>query len=241
MPPRTTETRSDPPGGQDLVFAVLPAMVVPLLGALIYFVAYADEPWARAVYTLVKIYTLVWPVLATWLVLRERLPRPNLRDARHWRAVPLGLAFGLLVGALAVGLTLSPLGEALFAFRSQVRAQVGQFGVLDHYLAFSLFLSLAHSGLEEYYWRWFVFGTLRRLWSRHPAAAIAGVAFASHHVVVLSQYFSVSWTVLLSLAVAGGGYLWCLMVERQRTLMGAWVSHVLIDLAILWIGYRMLF
>lgn len=241
MPPRPAEARPEPPGGQDLLFAVLPALLVPLLGALIYFVAYAGEPWARAAYVLVKLYTVIWPLLATVLILRERLPRPDLRAATHWRALPLGLGFGLVVGAAAVGLTLSPLGEALSDFSPQVRAQVGRFGVLDHYLAFSLFLSLVHSGIEEFYWRWFVYGTLRRLWSRHPAAIIAGVAFASHHVVILSQYFSAGWTAILSLGVACGGYLWCLMVERQRTLMGAWASHVLVDLAILWVGYRMLF
>ena len=75
MPPRPAEARPEPPGGQDLLVAVLPALLVPLLGALIYFVAYAGEPWARAAYVLVKLYTVIWPLLATVLILRERLPR----------------------------------------------------------------------------------------------------------------------------------------------------------------------
>ncbi len=31
------------------------------------------------------------------------------------------------------------------------------------------------------------------------------------------------------------------MFEHQRTLTGAWISHVVVDLAILWVGYRLLF
>ena len=147
----------------------------------------------------------------------------------------------MVISGLALALMASPIGASLAGFSEQVRSKVSQLGVLDHYLVFSIFLALIHSAIEEYYWRWFVYGTLRRLLSVRPAAAIAGVAFASHHIVVLGQYFPLAWTLILGLAVAAGGTLWCLMVERQRTLVGAWVSHVLVDLAILWIGYRMLF
>jgi len=241
VPPRSTEPKASPAGGQDLVFAVLPAMFVPLLGALIYFVAYAGEPWARVTYVLVKLFTVGWPLLATLLVLRESIPWPDLRAREHWRAAPLGLAVGILAGGAGLLLMASPVGGSLTGFADHVRLKVSQLGVLEHYLAFSLFLAFVHSAIEEYYWRWFVYGILRRLMSVQPAAVLAGLAFASHHVIILSQYFSLTWAVVLGLAVAGGGYAWCLMIERQRTLMGAWLSHVLVDLAILWIGYRMLF
>ena len=134
-----------------------------------------------------------------------------------------------------------PLGEAVIAQAEQIRLKVFQLGVLDHYLAFALFLSLVHSAIEEYYWRWFVFGTLRRLLSPQPAAVLSALAFASHHVVILSQYFPLPIALLFGFAVALGGYMWCLMYERQRSLVGVWVSHVILDLVIFWIGYRMLF
>jgi membrane protease YdiL (CAAX protease family) len=225
----------------DLLTAVLPAMVVPLLGSLIYFVAYSEEPWARAAYALVKVYTLVWPVLATALILRQRVPWPDLRLPQHRRAVPLGLAAGVVVGGLGLLLMASPLGESLYAYTGEVRTKVVQLGILENYITFSLFLAFVNAAIEEYYWRWFVFGTLCRLVSAGTAAILSGLAFASHHVVVVSQYFSVTWTIVMGLAIALGGYLWCRMVERQRTLVGAFVSHVVIDLAILWVGYQMLF
>ena len=216
-------------------------MVVPLLGSLIYFVAYAGERWARVAYVLVKVYTVLWPVLATRLLIHERLPRPELSARRHRRAVLPGLVVGSALTAAGLALMASPLGELIMAHSEQVRLKVGQLGVMEHYLAFALVLSFVHSGIEEIYWRWFVFGTLRRLLSIRVAAVLASLAFASHHVVILGQYFPLPWAIVLGLTVALGGYMWCLMYQRQRTLMGAWMSHILLDLLFFWIGHQMLF
>lgn len=222
------------------MFAVLPAMFVPLLGALIYFVAYSGETWAQATYVLVKAYTLIWPFVATAFILRERIPWPDLGASRHRRAVLPGLVVGGLLSAAGLALMHTSLGDAVMANADQVRLKVTQLGVADHYLAFALFLSFLHSGMEEIYWRWFVFGTLNRLLSFQAAAILGSLAFASHHVVILSQYFPWPLASAFGLAVAIGGYLWCWMYRRQGTLTGAWVSHILLDLAILWVGYRMI-
>lgn len=227
--------------GRRLVAAVLPAAVVPLLGSLIYFVAFAGQSWARWTYVLVKVFTLVWPLAATVWILGRKLPRIDWSAPRHRRALAAGLLLG---GAAAVAMLLvmrTQLGAELLAFAPRIRDKVAQLGVLDHYVAFALFLSFAHSGIEELYWRWFVFGRLREVLSLPLALVIASLAFTSHHVVIMAQYVSLSWVIAGTGAVALAGAAWCLMYERQKTLTGAWLSHILVDLAVLWIGYRMLF
>ena len=224
-----------------LLLAVGPATVVPLLGSLIYFVFFSGQSWARGAYVLVKVFTLAWPIFATLFILQRRLPRIDWRAARHRRALLGGAAFGLTLVVTAAILYQTPVKEALFSFAPQIRLKVTQLGVLDHYLAFALFLSIIHSGLEEYYWRWFVYGNLRSVTSVPLAGLIGSIAFASHHFVIVTQYVSLPWAVLGALAVAWGGAVWCLMFERQKTLAGAWLSHVLADLIIFWFGYRMLF
>ena len=224
-----------------VVAALLPACVVPFLASLIYFVAFAGESWARWVYVLVKIFTLVWPVVATVWILGRRLPRVDWRAPRHRRALVAGALFGGAVVVAVFALLRTPVGDQIVAFAPQIRAKVAQLGVLEHYAAFALFLSFAHSALEEYYWRWFVFGRLREVVSQRLALPIAALAFASHHAVVVGQYVSLPWAILGTAAVAFAGGVWCWMYERQRTLTGAWISHVLADLVVLWVGYRMLF
>jgi membrane protease YdiL (CAAX protease family) len=153
-----------------------------------------------------------------------------------------GVAFGLAVGLGAIVLC-----QGLFCFTGlfdrvgpQVAARLRALGLasLGGYAVAALFYSFAHSLLEEYYWRWFVYGFLRTSFSRTPANAMASISFAAHHAVVLSCYFPTMWmAALLATAVAIGGSVWRWMYERHRTLLGIWLSHLLVDLAIMTVGW----
>ena len=97
--------------------------------------------------------------------------------------------------------------------------------------------------MEEYYWRWFVFGRLRRHLSFGPAAAVSSLAFMSHHVIVLYVYLpGYFWTAVvpLSLCVAVGGVVWAWLFEQTRSIYAAWLSHLLVDAGIFAIGYDLL-
>ena len=100
-------------------------------------------------------------------------------------------------------------------------------------------LCLAHSLLEEYYWRWFVFGQLYKNWSLSLAILVSSVGFMAHHVVLLATFFG--WgsplTYLFSFGVAIGGAFWAWLYASSRSLLGPWLSHMLVDVAIFLIGY----
>src|SRR5262249_51499854 len=102
------------------------------------------------------------------------------------------------------------------------------------FLTLAIFYSIVHSLLEEYYWRWFVFGQLRLLTPLPQAIAVSSLGFMAHHVCVVSVYFG--WfspeSIALSLAVAVGGALWAWLYQRTGNLVGPWISHALVDAAI---------
>ena len=138
---------------------------------------------------------------------------------------------------------LKPAG--LFAsVTSEVKSKLTGFGIttLAAYSLLAVFYSLIHSLLEEYYWRWFVFGRLRKLRPLGAAVAISSVGFALHHVLVLEKYFG--WyspaTWLFSAGVAVGGVVWAIVYQRSKSLLGPWLSHLLVDAAIFAIGYDLL-
>jgi CAAX protease family protein len=221
--------------------AVLPATVLPCLASLFYFVWFSSHGFARVIYGGTKVFTIVWPVLAVWLICRCKLPKPHLADRRHIRAVPLGLLTGAAIVALMFGLMATPLGDMALNSASRIRAKAEDLGLLEHYWSFAIFLSVIHSLIEEYYWRWFVFGRMAEVMSVPLAHALAGVAFAAHHVVVATQFFPLGWGVLFGSLVGIGGVVWSVHYRKQCTLAGAWVSHLVVDLGLMTIGHRLIF
>ena len=102
------------------------------------------------------------------------------------------------------------------------------------YAIMAVFYSAIHSFLEEYYWRWFVFGQLRTWCSPISAAVLSSLAFMPHHVIVLGLYFGAgsASSILFSLGVAVGGGVWCWIYHRSNSLWGPWLSHAMADAAI---------
>jgi membrane protease YdiL (CAAX protease family) len=147
----------------------------------------------------------------------------------------LSLYFGVLRGH-------SILGEA----PTRIRAKVAEYGLTAPaaFVLFAVFLALLHSLLEEYYWRWFVFGGLRMLLPFAGAAVLSSLAFMSHHVIILAMFFPGRfWTMAVPLAVCVGigGLVFAWLYERSRTIYAPWFCHALIDGAIMAVGFDLVF
>jgi len=223
--------------------AVVFALCFPTLITLVYFVwlATSRPSLQQTAYTVGKILQFGFPLFWVFLVQRRRL-------TWKWpgtKGLAEGATFGLIVFAAMVSLYygwLKPNGH-LAAAEVEVRAKVAGFGLssLAMYIGLGAFYSLCHSLLEEYYWRWFVFGQLRDLIPKNRAVLISSIGFMAHHVIVLATYFG--WfslaTALFSLAVAIGGAAWAWIYQRSGSLLSVWISHLLVDAAIFTIGYDM--
>ncbi len=61
----------------------------------------------------------------------------------------------------------------------------------------------------------------------------------AHHVIVLSRFFGwfSPWTLFFSLSVAVGGAIWAVLYWRYRSLLGPWISHLMVDAAIFLVAY----
>jgi membrane protease YdiL (CAAX protease family) len=190
-----------------------------------------------------KLVQFSFPVLYMALNRRGRL-RPV---APTWRDLWVGVAFGLLTSA-AIWVLYPLLWHNTNLFESTpatVRTYLEEFH-LDtpaRYLLLAAFMSGLHSLLEEYYWRWFVFGGLRRHVPGSVAIVVSSLAFMAHHVIILVAYFPGNLAVALvfSLCVAVGGAVWAWLYARYQSLYAPWISHLLIDAAIMAVGYNIAF
>lgn len=216
-----------------------PAMVLPFAGALVYFVVLDGSRLAGVVYGGIKLFTLVFPLL---VVARTGWPDRDLGGrARHGRSLPLGLASGLGIAAVIVtAFVWTPAGELVRAHADRIQAKVEGLGVAGWYPAFAVLMTLLHSLLEEYYWRWFVYGRLRLVAAPVVAHLLAGLAFALHHYVILQAYVGFVPMLVFGTFVGVGGVIWSYQYNRYGSLLGAWLSHALVDAALFAIGYHIL-
>jgi CAAX protease family protein len=228
-----------------IVLAV--SLVLPTAVTWLYFVALDGAParLQQGAYSIGKAIQFTLP--AVWVCLVQR-QRPKFARPSGWSLV-VGALFGLTIGAAMVALyltALQPLG--LFdEAASAVRVKVQSFGAgsRTRFLLLAIFYSGIHSLLEEYYWRWFVFGQLAHGGNLPAAIAISSIAFAAHHVLVLGHYFgywgpSCAFTWLFTLAIIIGGGVWAWLYRASRSLYGPWLSHAFVDAAIFAIGYQMI-
>lgn len=194
----------------------------------------------QAAYVVMQVIQFGFPV--TWLLWVER-ERTGFGWPRWGGGLRLGLVSGVAV-AVATWLLYDELlrGTPLFSTAvGRMRDRLLGFG-LDNawrYAVFGLFYCLVHSALEEYYWRWYVFGQLRRLVARWPAIWISAFGFMLHHVVLVGTLFG--WrpgvTIVLSLSVPVAGAFWAWLYDRTGSLLGPWLSHLLVDVGIILVGY----
>lgn len=216
-------------------------MVVPFIFSLFYFVLLPGTAVGNGLYVLMKVLLVVWPLAATLAILREPLDLNLLGGKGTMRSVALtGFVLGLGILGLMAGLMVTPLGQFIHDGALRIQTRVEGMGVLDHFLGFALFLSVVHSLIEEVYWRRFVYGNLSQLVRPWVAHVAAGLAFSAHHIVVLSQFFQLGMATFLGLSVGVGGVLWSLLYARQRSLLGAWISHMVVDFGIMAIGARLM-
>lgn len=234
MPDRDAGPRARVPWG-----ALLFAMVFPTAAAWVYFVGWPGAETLAWLYAAGKVVQFGWPLL--WLALgrTHRWTHPassGLRGA-GWLS---GVGMGALIVAVYAGWLR---GDALMDQAApRVAERLEAFGAtsLPGYLALSVFLSGLHSFLEEYYWRGFVHGGLRDRVGVVGAIVISSLAFAGHHAVVLHAYFGWAhwgWTLCCSLGVATGGAVWAALYERTGRLSAPWISHLIVDAAIMAVGY----
>ena len=240
------------------IYLLLFAMFFPFCYTFMYFVALAnfDPVWQKGVFSGSKIIQFSIPIVWIAVVLREKwLIRRFSR-----RGVIEGVAFGLLVFVAMLclyqfylklpGGALAPDSAAVMEIKAKVKA----FNIESPwiFLIFGSFYVVFHSGLEEYYWRWFVFGKLKS-WlqynSKNTVAIItiaivaSSAGFMLHHIILLCKYFGyanpLAW--IGSLGVGIGGAYWAWSYNRFDSIWPAWISHGMIDAAIFIIGYLIIF
>jgi CAAX protease family protein len=248
------------------------ALVFPTIMAWLYFVDFnaaanvdsTPNVLMQILYVAGKVVQFGIPIIWLWISNRrtphtswlsnatEQLDRESMVRSRAY-GIRLGFWFGLAVAAMVFAIFTGTLREDVlqphdlfFGVPGEIRAKLTQLGLLSplRYVALGAFLAVINSFLEEYYWRWFLFGRLRKFIPVGVAVIVSSLGFTGHHIIVLNVYFPgrfVGTTLWFSLAIAVGGAVWAWTYHKSNSLAGPWLSHFIVDAAILAFGYHLAF
>ncbi len=220
------------------------AMTLPTVASLAYFVWLEGTAWVAPVYLGAKAIQFAGPLVALTALLAAAFG-----PARPGRSIALGLGTGI-AGAGFTWLAYAVMfrgGEMAATAAGAITVKLADFHLdtLERYVVAALLISFVHSWLEEVYWRAFVYGRLHSLTSSRWSHLVAAIGFAAHHVVVIGVYLgdaSVLLLTLMSLPVVFGGVLWSFLYRATgNRLLAPWLSHVCLDLAIMAVGYDLIF
>ena len=224
--------------------ALWAAALFPSLATWFYFVVLSQHPSAavQAAYAAEKILQFAFPAVWVIMVQRQKLRPAWPSTAGMTEGLALGVA--VLLGTLLLYFLWLKPGGYLVAAIGPITKKATELGMGSpmRFILGGVLLSSIHALLEEYYWRWFLFGGLRRFMPVTAAVILSSLAFTAHHVILLAVYFGgFSWaTVFFSLCVAVGGAAWAWIYQRSGSLLGPWLSHLLIDAGIFIVGYDLL-
>ncbi len=212
----------------------------PTLGALALF-AWWPGVLGQSVYFACK----TW-ILGVATFFPKRMQRPALFSRRRpsgtfgqWLAV--GVLLGVLMAAAIHG-AYAWLGESWIDVQ-RLREVLVQAGLdsKPRYLALALYLALVNSLLEEWVWRRFVQQRCEDLAGAAMSILLSASFFTVHHAVAFQFQLGTRTTMLACAGVLVAGCVWSWCYARFRTLWPGYISHVIADVAGLWIGYRLLF
>jgi membrane protease YdiL (CAAX protease family) len=261
----SSSKQEHPVGLVPWVWLVL-GLVLPTLVTWIYFDALSSfPPWMQQLaYGLGKASQFALPlvVIAVWgQWWRGMIPWWKLEESAEGSSAASKALEGWdrlarPVGAIAVGLAIGCLMLVVYRFwllpngvvetaRVEGEAKLHALGMKSPWglLGLAAFYSLLHSGLEEWYWRGFVFAGWKGRIGTQASLVVSSLGFMSHHVLVLAKFFGWMsiWTVITSAGVAIGGAIWAWMLWRSRRLLPGWISHAIVDAAIFAIAWHLIF
>ena len=212
------------------VFCLLPAIQIAVSVHL--------EWQTMITYPVFKVLMVAGPILV-WLGL-------GYSGAEIKQAV--GLKRSNMLGGLGVGVLMAGVivGGYYLVLRGEIDpgpmlAKVESLGILKYYWVMAVFISAVHSLFEEYYWRGFILSGLKgwvgKTWI---LVLISGAIFGIHHIFAMLELFPLAWVILCVAGTVVAGVIWSWMRVRGKSIWDCHISHVLADLAVMWIGYDLI-
>jgi len=197
--------------------------------ALIVGVSFGLEILPTILYPVGKFTLLLISIYYLWPI---RWRKPSAEEIKR------GLAHGIILGAIpffflqAGGLEMIP--------SAPLKEKMIRLGFLEFFYPLVLMISLGNAGFEEWFFRGFLVGQIRRRFTLLRTTLLGALLFMPHHFVILWNYMPLDWNLLFTAATAVAGAYWSYFRAKGETLYTLWFSHIFCDLLIVGLGGKIL-
>jgi len=231
------ESRSYSCAGPKALIALLLIAPVPTV-AILLAVFVMPGPVGRGLWIGGKVLFYCLPVVWLLAVDRQRLSLSPVRRG----GLRFGGLLGMLISLAIVGVYVLLPDGWIQADRLREVAETNGFATPIAFLGISAWVVFVNAPLEEYTYRWFIFTRCRALMPTLPAVFLSAAIFVSHHTLLLLGFgIAAPIVVLASAGIFIGGVAWSWCYHRYGSIWPGFVSHAVVDVAVLAIGWRLLF
>ena len=218
----------------DLLLVAL--ALVPTVTVLLAFVLQISP---EVIHFLGKGIVILAPAVWIWKkrwTLQQLIDRWSLRF--QWRDLFWGMGTGLLISLLvliAYGVYFQKFLDA-----EGIIATLPPLLIRNFWIS-ALGVSFLNSLMEEYFWRAFLLERTAQRTGWGIAIMLNGFFFGLHHLLLLACFFPFVPALFFALGTSCGGWIWSTMRMKGLSIWSCYFSHILVDLAIMGVGYVMLF
>jgi len=190
-------------------------------------------------YSLYKPFMIIPPLL----YLRQKGIRPirDIINPERWRAgIWPGIGFGMLGGAIFLGAYL--FAADLLIDKAAIMAKIGtQFSVTaSTVILAALYTTFINSLIEEFFYRGFAFGLLRRK-NRTLAYLLPASVFTIQHLFFIYHWMSIPVLALVAVSLFVFSLVMQRVYEKTDSLIGPWIAHMFGDAVMMGIAASMVF
>lgn len=109
----------------------------------------------------------------------------------------------------------------------------------DNFLFVAIYISFINSLLEEFFFRGFVFLSLKKYSPRIFAYVFSAFAFSLYHIAIIINWFNIFLFLLILFGLVIAGILFDWLNEKNKNIYNSWLVHMFANLAINTIGLFM--
>lgn len=150
------------------------------------------------------------------------------------RSLVLGISiYMLIIGAyfiLTTYINLSEIREILYKSGDITRG---------NFLYVAVYISFFNSLLEEFFFRGFIFLSLKKRSSRTIAYIVSALAFSLYHIGIMVDWFNIVIFFLALIALFIGGLVFNYLNEENKNIYNSWLVHMFANFALNTIGLIM--